>query len=298
MRQLSSILITLLLGCLTMHAAYTPRTVPNPRSWDAEAYVSNPDGLLTAEQVAAIRQVAQQLNRITGVEMVTVALGDIGTADAFEFSLELFNHWGIGRSGANTGVLLFFALQSRDIRITTGGGVEGLLPDADCSRILHEDIIPLLSKGQYAEGLLAGNRAIARRLTDQRALEELLLGYEPKPVSEEPWNVLSVCALLIALLALVRYWLSPRCPHCRQRGANVRSKVITRATYTTEGQGIRYYDCPLCGYTWNKPFTIPKTPPPVQYSSGRGYRGGGGGFSGGGSFGGGVSFGGGAGGKF
>ena len=303
MKRYLSIVLSLVVCCLIVEAAvYTPQSVPNPRNVDAGAFVSNPDGLLSSAETAAIQRVAEQLNHATGVELVTVALGDIGSADAFEFSLALFNKWGIGSSGKNTGVLIFFALRSRDIRIVTGGGVEGVLPDAVCSRILDDTMIPLLAQGHYGEGLLAGNKAIASRLTEQRALAELLLDYHPKPVTEEPWNFLSICALLVALCALVRYWTSPRCPHCKQRGAHVRSKVITRATADTEGQGMRYYDCPLCGYRWEKPFTIPKTPPPPSqnYSGGRHYGGGyrGGGFSGGGSFGGGVSFGGGAGGKF
>ena len=296
----------LLLSLFTFHhsplfAAYTPHSVPNPRTVDASAFVANPDAILSAAEVEAIQRVAEQLNQATGVELVTVALGDIGQADAFEFSLELFNHWGIGKSGKNTGVLIFFALRSRDIRIVTGGGVEGLLPDAVCSRIVDEDMIPLLRHGHYGEGLLAGNKAIALRLTDDRALAELLLDYHPKPVTDEPWTIFSIFALLAAFIALLRYWVSPRCPRCKQKGAHVQSKVIVRATAKDEGQGVKLYDCPLCGHKWRKTFTIPKTPPPTSHNYSGGRHGGGsfgGGFSGGGSFGGGVSFGGGAGGKF
>ena len=83
-RHIFSILIMLLL-CTTVHASYTPETVPHPRKTDARALVSNPDGILTADEQAAIQQVAQQLYENSGVEMVTVVLGDIGHADAFDF---------------------------------------------------------------------------------------------------------------------------------------------------------------------------------------------------------------------
>ena len=120
--------------CLSLHATvYTPSTVPHPRRMDAKAFVSNPDAILSVSETAAIQRVAQQLNQVTGVELVTVVLSDIGDADAFEFSIELFNRWGIGDREKKNGVLVFFALQSRDIRIITGGGMEGLLPDATCS---------------------------------------------------------------------------------------------------------------------------------------------------------------------
>lgn len=298
MKRYLSIVLSLVVCCLTVQAAaYTPQSVPNPRNVDAGAFVSNPDGLLSSAETAAIQRVAEQLNHATGVELVTVALGDIGNADAFEFSLALFNKWGIGSSGKNTGVLIFFALRSRDIRIVTGGGVEGLLPDAVCSRILEEDIIPVLKKGHYGEGLLAGNKAIARRLTNQQAKEELLLGYKRKPVSESPWNILSICAIVLALIALFMDWIEQPCPNCGKKGSKFEmSRIDVEPTYVKAGKGTRFYTCPHCGHKWRQTYSIPKKER-VVYSSGGGYKGGGG-FSGGGSFGGGVSFGGGAGGKF
>lgn len=97
--------------CLSLHATvYTPSTVPHPRRTDATAFVSNPDAILSVSETAAIQRVAQQLNQVTGVELVTVVLSDIGDADAFEFSIELFNRWGIGDREKKNGVLVFFAL--------------------------------------------------------------------------------------------------------------------------------------------------------------------------------------------
>ena len=294
--------LMLLPVCCTFICAktYTPSTVPHPRQWNASAFVSNPDAILSTDEVSAIQQVAVQLNRATGVELVTVVLQDIGYADAFDFALDLFNRWGIGERGRNNGVLIFLALESRDIQIITGGGVEGLLPDAACSRILHEQMIPLLCEGRYPEGLLAGNKANALRLTDQRAMEELLLGYKRKPVTTSPWTGLSIFSLIVALLALIYYWCAPRCPKCRKKGIKVRTEMLAQATYNHSGLGVKHYTCPCCGHTWKKKFKTPKAPKPTTYTYGSGgsFSGGGGGGFQGGSFGGGSSFGGGAGGKF
>ena len=296
-RYLLGVMLLLVCSSIVFATPYTPSTVPHPRQWNASAFVSNPDAILTTAEASAIQQVAVQLNQATGVELVTVALRDIGYADAFDFALELFNRWGIGARGRNNGVLIFLALESRDIQIITGGGIEGLLPDAACSRILHDQMIPLLSEGRYAEGLLAGNKAIALRLTDQRAMEELLLGYKRKPVTASPWQELSIFSLIVALLALIYYWCAPRCPKCRKKGIKVRTEMLEQATYKHSGLGIKHYTCPCCGHTWEKKFKTPKAPKPTVYTHGSGSSFGGGGFHGG-SFGGGSSFGGGAGGKF
>ncbi len=162
-RTLGSLLLTLGL----MAEVYTPYTVPNPRTTDGKAFVADPDHLLSAEERNAIQDAAEQLYTLTGVEMVTVLLDDIGYADAFDFAYDLFNEWGIGDSEMNTGVLLFFTMQQHDIRITTGKGLEGLLPDAVCYDIIVDDIIPLLRAG------------VATRLSPQRAQRATLERTEP-----------------------------------------------------------------------------------------------------------------------
>ncbi len=275
---------------------YTPATVPNPRTTDGKAFVADPDNILSAAERDAIQSIAEQLHEITGVEMVTVALDDIGDADAFDFTVELFNTWGIGDKETNTGVLIFFTMQQHDIRITTGNGLEGLLPDAVCYDIICDEIIPVLRQGQYGEGLLVGNQVICKRLTTQHALEELMFGYRPKTPKESPWKGWSIFALVVAALAGLTYWAAPRCPKCKKKGAKTKDEVVVYATYTASGRGIHHHTCRSCGHQWDEPYTIPKLTQRSSGSSSGGYSGGGG--SSGGSYGGGSTSGGGAGGKW
>ena len=299
-RTLGSWLLTigsLLLTLGLMAEVYTPYMVPNPRTTDGKAFVADPDHLLSADERNAIQDAAEQLHTLTGVEMVTVLLDDIGEADAFDFAYDLFNEWGIGDSETNTGVLLFFTMQQHDIRITTGKGLEGLLPDAVCYDIIVDDIIPLLRQGQYGAGLLAGNQAVTQRLTTQQALQELLLGYRPKEPTEQPWKGLSLFALFIAMIAGLAYWAAPRCPQCKKKGARTKDEILVYATYTASGRGIHHHTCRSCGHRWDEPYTIAKRTRSTSFSGrGGGYSSSGG--TSGGSFGGGSTSGGGAGGKW
>lgn len=264
MKRYIILIIAYCIGIFDLHAQYTVSSVPNPRDIDATAFVANPNAILSNEDANQLQEIAARLHTATEAELVTVVLGNIGEADAFDFSLELFNTWGIGDKEKNTGILIFFALESRDIRIVTGGGVEGLLTDAVCSEIVNGIMIPLLREGNYGEGLIAGAKGIEQVLSTDAAKAELLLGYHPKPVTETPWSIFSVISLIIAAIAA---WKKYREKH--------------PAKYHPSDFG---------------------NDSPSQHSHG-GFYGGvhGGGFGGGfhgGSFGGGVSFGGGAGGKF
>lgn len=259
-----SALITALCCVCTLgvHAQYTVSTIPNPRNENAVAFVANPDSILSQGDADEIQAIAERLNAATEVELVTVVLNSIGEADAFDFSLDLFNTWGIGDKEQNRGVMIFFALESRDIRIVTGGGIEGVLPDATCNTIVYDSIIPWLSAGDYGYGLTKGAQTIEEMLTTDAAKAELLLGYHAKQPNAGPWNFLAIIALFIALIA---GWKMYRQKH----PAPIRDHNDSDSSSN-------------------------------HHSSWGGWSGGGfsgGGFSGG-SFGGGVSFGGGAGGKF
>jgi uncharacterized protein len=81
------------------------------------------------------------------------------------------------------------------------------------------------------------------------------------------------------------------CPECDRRTKFSNNKVISEATYSSSGSGIRTYLCKNCSFRKEEHYTIPKK---VKSSSSSG-----GSFGGGGSsFGGGSSGGGGAGGRW
>ena len=88
-----------LLSAMWVSAGYTPQTVPDPKVYGQGYYVSDPDTLLSDSDVVFLNQCAQTLDSATHVELCVVALRSIDDADAFDFSYELFQRWGIGRKG-------------------------------------------------------------------------------------------------------------------------------------------------------------------------------------------------------
>ena len=310
MRRFHTTILLLFAALWASAVAYTPQTVPNPKNDGLGNYVCNPNGIISPDDVTYLNQCASRLETNTGVELCVVAIDNIGDYDAFDFTYELFQRWGIGKKGKNTGVLMILVLDSRDIRIMTGGGIEGVLTDAVCNRIIQKDMMPTLRKGDYSGGLCVGALRIYEICTDGDAPEELRnassvtnrYGYanaedgEPDIVS---WGCVALClGVLILLLWLINR--PKRCPQCGKRQLRkTSSRVLRAATYANAGAGVYTYRCKHCGYKTEQNFVIPKkTRTYITTGGGMGSGGfGGGGFSGG-SFGGGSTFGGGAGGKF
>lgn len=305
--------IALLFAMAIQAAEYTPSSVPDPKKQGQEYYVANPDTILPDSIVGWLNQCSRDLYERTKVEMAVVALGSIGDYDAFEFALELFQRWGIGGKGRNTGVLILFVYDSHDIRIMTGTGIEGVLTDARCSQIVHDDMIPAFKAGAYGDGLCLGAARIYEICTDGEIPEELLTitsvtdrgKYANGGSSDdgEGWStpgiIFSICFfggifLFVAVAVYFDKWR--KCPKCKKRKGKVTKKVtLSHATYTSEGRAEIHCTCQNCGNVFTVIDTIPKLKERSSSSSGGSYGGGGGG---GGSWGGGSTSGGGAGGKW
>lgn len=113
-------------------------------------------------------------------------------------------------------MLVFLASESRDIQIITGGGVEGLLPDAACSDIWHEAAEKYLSAGDFDNGMLYIVERIGERLLSDEAQAELLLGWRRKESSTWLYGYLSLGFLLLIALAVLAY----KCLNANPKAAN------------------------------------------------------------------------------
>lgn len=287
-------------------AVYTPSTVPDPKEQGQDYYVSNPDGIISGEYETYLNELSGSLYEKTLVELATVALESIGDADAFDFSYELFQRWGIGGKGRNTGVLVLFVLDSRDIRIMTGTGIEGVLTDARCSQIIRTQMVPWFKEGGYENGLLAGAGDIYQICTDGDMPEELQnivsvtnrgkYAEEDDGEDGEPWWYPFVVAggIILIFFLWTHYSSLRKCPECKKRKAKrTRTRTLVYATYSHGGQEKVTYTCKHCGHV----FTVLENTPMLTHSSSSSSSGGGSSSSSG-SWGGGSTSGGGAGGKW
>ena len=308
MKRLNLLFAFSLLAVLMQAMVYTPTSLPNPKVQDRGNYVCNPDEIVASSDVVLLNRLARQLEDSTQVELCVVAVNSIGEMEAFDFCYEVFQRWGIGKEGKNTGVLLFLAVESRDVRIMTGGGIEGVMTDAVCHSIIHETMMQPLRNADYSDAMALGALRIYEVCTDGAAPEELRQmtsatnRYHYADESEENvwmelFYFLGVPCIIFALI-IVLLLLPKKCPKCGKRSLKKTSEqIINRATTRKEGLGVRSYCCKHCGHQEHKTYIIPKEMPTVVLGGGTS-RGGFGGGSFGGGFGGGSTFGGGAGGKF
>lgn len=174
MKKFLSIIFLCVLAFTVVDArSYKVDEVPNVHLQDRTRFVSNPDGILSLSAQSSVDSTLSRLRRSTSAEMVAVVVEDIDGGDIDTYANELFNLWGLGKKDNNNGVLLLVARDSRKAVIRTGPGVEGILTDAACGKILRNEMFPAFRQGDYDGGTVAAINAVAARLGDPEAAEEI-----------------------------------------------------------------------------------------------------------------------------
>ena len=173
MTRLYTLLILLLTAIVATAATYTVDQIPNVHLADSTRFVSDPDGILSAKALAQTDAIMRDIRRQTSAEAVVVVVDDIDGGDIDSFATELFTKWGLGKSDVDNGLLILVAKNLRRAAIRPGYGLEGVLPDIICYRILRDKMFPAFRQGDYDKGIVEAASAIQNILTDPDAAEEI-----------------------------------------------------------------------------------------------------------------------------
>lgn len=72
-----------------------------------------------------------------------------------DYTLRVAEKWKLGQKEKDNGAILFIAIDDRKMRIEVGYGLEGVLTDAICSRIIRNEMAPNFRRGDYDAGVMA-----------------------------------------------------------------------------------------------------------------------------------------------
>ncbi|MDE6402190.1 MAG: TPM domain-containing protein [Muribaculaceae bacterium] len=164
----------LILSLLPMAAgAVSPDKVPNVHVMRADAWVSDPDGLLSDEARRRADAVLDSLSNATTAEVTVAVVADLDGQDIDSYATELFELWGIGKKDRDNGLLMVISRDDRRAAIRTGYGMEGIINDARAGRIIRQDIAPNMKAGDIDNALLQAVNAISMYVTDPKAADYL-----------------------------------------------------------------------------------------------------------------------------
>ena len=131
------------------------------------APVSDLARLLTAEQVDQLNNLLLDYEAETSNQFALLIIPSLEGEVLESYSIKVASAWALGEADKDNGLLLLVALAERKLRIEVGYGLEGVLTDAFCGRVIDNTIVPYFKKEQYYEGLTAGLLALIRQTGDE-----------------------------------------------------------------------------------------------------------------------------------
>ncbi len=178
--------------------SYAERPIPKARG-----LVNDFADVIPGSHEQQIMALTTELLQKTEVPVVVVTMPDIGGAEYNDYANRLYRAWGIGKKGVDKGVLIFVTVKERKMRIETGYGVEGILPDGLVGAIRDKYMTPYLKQNKFGEGLLYGTAAVAQTIAKDAGVQ--LTGQVRVTAPKKKKSKLSFLPLLLILLVFFRF---------------------------------------------------------------------------------------------
>jgi uncharacterized protein len=139
------VLATILL-CVTA-VAQPVKSLPRPTD-----YVSDFAHVMSPAVTQRLDRVCGQVDHEANAQIAVVTVDTTADEPIEQYAVDLYQAWGLGKKGikegSDRGVLILIAVKDRKRFISTGYGVESILPDATVSAIGRQ-MVPLLRNNDF-----------------------------------------------------------------------------------------------------------------------------------------------------
>ncbi len=149
-----------LLGALLALTGFTASAAevipPAPRD-----HFNDYAGVVRRETARQLDAELTQFERDTSNQLLVAIYPRMQSASSIEdYTVRVAQAWRVGQQDRKNGAVLFIFSQDRTLYVQVGYGLEGVLPDVLCKRIIENEITPRFRAGDFDGGVSAGARAL------------------------------------------------------------------------------------------------------------------------------------------
>jgi uncharacterized protein len=125
------------------------------------AYFNDYAHVVSAGTAAQLNRTLEDFERQSSDQIVVAVFPRMQSDSSIEdYTVRVARSWRAGQKEKNNGAVLFVFMQDHKMFLQVGYGLEGVLPDALCKRIIDEQIAPRFKAGDFDGGLTAGVQAV------------------------------------------------------------------------------------------------------------------------------------------
>ncbi|MBT4602349.1 MAG: TPM domain-containing protein [Bacteroidetes Order II. Incertae sedis bacterium] len=138
----------------------------------------------------------------TSTQIVVVTVRDLGGYDAQEYALAIGRNWKVGQSDKNNGVVILISRTERAVRVETGYGMEGVLPDALAGRLVRDIMVPSFKSGEFFQGINTAVDVIIAVASGEFDADSIEQRRNPQPIS--PIMVYFIIMFIYFVISAIR----------------------------------------------------------------------------------------------
>lgn len=151
------ILLPLLLAGVSLAPAVAAEVIPSaPRN-----HFNDYAGLVRRDTAQQLEAELTQFERDSSNQLLVVIYPRMQSDSSIEdYTVRVAQAWQVGLKEQKNGAVLFVFSEDHKLFVQVGYGLEGVLPDALCKRIIENEITPRFRQGDFDSGLAAGVQAL------------------------------------------------------------------------------------------------------------------------------------------
>jgi len=161
-------------------------------------------GTLSPDQVDALERKLVSFNDSTSTQIAVVIVKSLNGYDKADFTYRLAEKWGVGQKGTNNGAVILVkpktTSEKGEAYVASGYGLEDVIPDAVCKRIVDNEMIPRFRDGDYYGGI----DAAASVMIDLAKGKYTAAQYKKKTRDAGPVGLIVPIIILLVVLFAIR----------------------------------------------------------------------------------------------
>jgi uncharacterized protein len=173
--------------------------LPNP-----PRLVNDFTGTLAPNEIETLESALVSFNDSTSTQITVVFINDLGNYTANQFAFEIGSKWGVGQKGKSNGIIVLVKPKAPGSKgqaaISVGYGLEDVVTDALCKRIIEVEMKPHFIENDYFGGIVAATKVIMDVTKGRYTAEQYTKKNAKKPSAIA--GFVFFCMVLVIIIAV------------------------------------------------------------------------------------------------
>ncbi len=193
-------LVMVLFLMLTQSGGLSAQVPPRPQP---QRLVNDLADIFSSSQEERMEQALVAFADSTSNQIAVVSVPDLYGMDKAQLAFQIGEKWGVGQQKFDNGVVILVKPKVGNSRgevfIATGYGLEGVLTDAVCRRIIEQYMIPAFQANDYYAGVVNALNVILPLAAGEISTDEFASGDGSESVIASVFFLLFIFIIFVAL---------------------------------------------------------------------------------------------------